>query len=214
MFPPKPLSCRHFCADAVPCELIGFASACSAGQAVRAGCGPKPTNLQNPVRYPSFPLRSGPFLAGSHPFSDGRVVADTLARAEFTFEAVRIGIESRAITTTIRGSFQCAEPLSSLPFLPSRCRPACRTRRRAALPVRPPVRWSPMRWTKTWSLVPPLARLPGLQPAESSWACRPASRATDLNRACGRDHLNHGVVRAYRPVGPFSFVSRPVGRAV
>jgi hypothetical protein len=41
-----------------------------------------------------------------------------------------------------------------------------------------------------------------LPPAGSSWACRPANRATDLIRAFGRVAPNHGVARASRPVGP------------
>jgi hypothetical protein len=43
-----------------------------------------------------------------------------------------------------------------------------------------------------------------LPPAVSNWACRPATRATDVT-AFGRVHLTPRTIRADRPGGPFAF---------
>jgi hypothetical protein len=45
-------------------------------------------------------------------------------------------------------------------------------------------------------------------PAASSWACRPATRATERlteRAAFGRIHTTSRTIRAARPGGPFAF---------
>jgi hypothetical protein len=49
-----------------------------------------------------------------------------------------------------------------------------------------------------------LAALPVSQPAASSLACRPATRATKL-AASGRFQSTERTIRAARPGGPFAF---------
>jgi hypothetical protein len=56
--------------------------------------------------------------------------------------------------------------------------------------------------------VPRWADLPAPRPAGSSWACRPATRATDPHlklAASRRPTPNSGTIRADRPGGPLHF---------
>ena len=212
MFPPNPLSFRHFPAKRHCAAQNGFASTRLARQAVDVGLCLPWQFPQSHTCYPSPSERSGPSLAGSHSSHNRRVNADAVRRVNFPFESVGFALDSRAIKITTRGSKPCRNRLSSSLFSPFRSRPACRTRRRAALPALLPAPLSPMRWTKTWSPAQPWVRLPVRQPAVSKSVCRPASRATDLIRAFRRANLNHGVVWANRPVGPFAF-SRLAARA-
>ena len=157
--------------------------------------------------YPSPSLRSGPSQAG--PILMRGPSDDCAGRLRNCFQIRDVALESGAITTNHRGSIPCASRLSSslfsLPLWPA----ACRTRRRAAWLARRLAPWSPMRWMKTCWPGPLWAAWPALQPVASSWACRPATQATDL-AAYGRFQLTRGTIRAARPGGPFAF---PLGGA-
>ncbi len=212
MFPPNPLSFRHFSATPRQPAQNGFAPTRPHRQSGAVGVCLPWQPPQSHTCYPSPSMRSGPSLAGSHSSCNRRLNADGVNGAHFPFESASFALDSRAIKTTTRGSKPCRNRLSSSLFSPFRSRPACRTRRRAALPAPLLVPLSPMRWMKTWSPAQPWARLPVRQPAASNSACRPASRATDLITAEGRSILNFGVVRAECPGGPFAF-SRLAARA-
>jgi len=207
MNPPNPLAFRHSSAQAGPRIQFGFAPTRAAGQSGRAGQRLPWPGLHSHTCYPSLTLRSGPSQTGAHPFHNRRVNADCVKVTTFRFESLWFLVDSLPIKTTNRGSQTCIKPSSSSLFSPCRCRPACRTLLRAGLPALPRARWSPMRLMKTWSPVPRLGRWPVQPPAASNWACRPASRATDVIAAFGRVDPNHGVVRAHRPVGPFCILA-------
>ena len=161
--------------------------------------------LRSKWRIPSPSLRSGPSLAGPT-LCPGQAVACCADGMKNCLEMRDVAVESAAITTTIRGSSPCGNRLSSLPFCPPRLPVACRTPRRAVWLVRRPGLSSPTP-RKAMSLPARLsAGWRALQPAASSWACRPATRATDrLNdRAFGRAEPLSRTIRASRPGGPFS----------
>ena len=160
--------------------------------------------------YPSPSLRSGPSQAGPILLRGGSVPGDSCVGPwRNCFQIRDFAVESAAITTTQRGSTPCASRLSSSLFFPRLWPAACRTQRRAAWPARRLALLSPTLWTKTcW----PARRWAGWRvspPAASSWACRPATRATDVT-ASGRVHTTSGTIRATRPGGPFAF---PLGGA-
>jgi hypothetical protein len=158
--------------------------------------------------YPSPSLRSGPSQAGPILMCDP-CNADCESSIKNCFQICDIAVKSGSITTNLRGSTKCRSRLSSSPFLPCHWPDACRTLRPAEWRVRPLARWSPMRWMKTCWPGQPLAALPVSQPAASSLACRPVTRATKL-AAFGRLHTTTGTIRAARPGGPFAF---PLGGA-
>ncbi len=152
-------------------------------------------------------LRSGPSQAGPTPCA-GRTGADCVSPVKICFEIRDIAVESAAITTNQRGSLPCASRLSFLPFSPCRWPVACRTPHRAVLrvPLRVPL-W-PTLSMKTSSRVPPSVALPALPLAGSSWACRPATRATDPQldpAAFGQTKPSARTTRADRPGGPLRF---------
>jgi hypothetical protein len=174
----------------------------------RAGHWQQAHDLRSHRCYPSPSLRSGPSQAGpSLVWMQG--LADCAGWMRNCLEIRVVAIESGAITTNQRGSSPCASRLSCSLFFPRRWPVVCRTLHRAAWPVRSPVRPSLTRWTKTSSLVPLWAALPEPQPAASSLACRPATRATERLTelaACGRAEPIKRTIRADRPGGPLLFV--------
>lgn len=212
MFPPNPLSFRHFPAKRCSRTQNVFAPTRPHRQSATVGACRPWQAPQSHTCYPSPSMRSGPSLAGSHSSCNRRVNADPVNGGSFPFKSASFALNSRAIKTTTRGSKPCRNRLSSSRFSPFRSRPACRTRHRAASPARLPVPLSPTRWMKIWSPALPWARLPVRQPAASKSVCRPASRATDLIAAEGRPILNYGVVRGECPAGPYAF-SRQLARA-
>ena len=151
---------------------------------------------------PDFPVpsqRFAPSQAGPS-LAIWQACADCCGALRFRFEFRRVAVESRLITTTHRGSLKCANRLSSLPFLPFHWPAACRIPRRAVPPVQLPVPLSPTQPKTTCLPVRSLAVWPGLQPAGSNWACRPAARNTDLT-ACGQKRATAKAIRAGRPGG-------------
>jgi hypothetical protein len=182
--------------------FIGFAMVASPRHCFLAGLRQSSLGLRSLRCYPSPSLRSGPSQAGPI-LMRGPGNADCVSRARNCFQIRDLAVESGAITTNLRGSSKCRSRLSSSPFFPHLCPVACRTPRPAAWQVPLLARWLPMHWMKTCWLVPQSAALPVSQPAVSSWACRPATRATDVT-AFGRVHLTPRTIRADRPGGPFS----------
>ncbi len=179
---------------------------CDVGQRQHS-LGPR---SDDPSLTPS--LRSGPSKAGptfrQPALGAGRKGADCADRAKICFEIRDIAVESVAITTNQRGSLSCANRLSFSPFFPCRWPAACRTPRRAGLPVPLQARLSPTHSMKTSSRVQRLVALPVLQPAGSKSACRPATRATDplaYLAAFGRTTPPIRTIRASRPGGPLHF---------
>lgn len=182
-----------------------FAIAGIPGHCFLAGHRQLGHDLRTTRCYPSPSLRSGPSQAG--PTLPGSRVERGLGAGcaswmKNCFEIRDIAVESGAITTNQRGSLTCASRLSFSLFSPRRWPVACRILHRAVLPVPLQARWSPMRWMKTWSPAPQSVVWPVSQPAASSLACRPATRATDL-AAFGRALPTPRTIRADRPGGPF-----------
>ena len=156
---------------------------------------------------PSPFLRSGRSLAGPT-LSDLRGCADFADHFNIRFEIPVIAVESSPRTTNQRGSSKCGNPLSSSPSCRPPCPAACRTQRRVAWQEQLLARWLP---TQQRAM-----SLPGLlsvvlrasRPAALSWACRPATRATDpltIPAAFGRAEPCSRTIRANRPGGPFFF---------
>lgn len=169
-----------------------------------AGQGQILQGARNYSWYPSPSLRSGPSQAG--PTLSGQASVDCASHIRNCFEFRDIAVESAAITTRTRGSHPCASRLSSSPFCPCRLPVACKIPRRAGWPVPLRALWSPMRWTRTSSQVPRWAAWPAPPPAGSSWACRPAARATErLTEQTARGRIGPGAARAICPGGPFAF---------
>jgi hypothetical protein len=146
-------------------------------------------------------LRSGPSQAGPSSLLPGPTQAGA-GCAKICFEIADIALESAAITTNHRGSSPCVSRLSSLPFSPPRWPVACRTPRRAGLPVPLRALSSPMPPRATCLPALSSAALRASRPAASSLACRPVTQATDPS-ACGRLPRSVGTIRASRPGGPF-----------
>jgi hypothetical protein len=178
-----------------------FAMGVFARHCFRAGHWQSGHGTRSKRCYPSPSLRSGPSQAGPILMRGRRV--DCAGRTRNCFQIRDVAVESAAITTTTRGSSPCASRLSFSLFFPCRLPAACRTRHRAGLRV-------PLR-ARSWPMPPRVTSLPAPSsagwrvspPAASSWACRPATRATDVT-AFGRVHLTTGTIRADRPGGPFS----------
>jgi hypothetical protein len=156
--------------------------------------------------YPSPTLRSGPSQAG--PILMCGSGHDCVGPYRNCFQIRDVAVESSAITTNQRGSIPCVSRLSSSLFSQRPWPAACRTRRRAAWPARLLARLSLTLWTKTCWPAPHLAGWPDLRPVASSWACRPATRATEspvVLATFGRLHTTRRTIRADRPGGPFAF---------
>jgi hypothetical protein len=203
MFPPNPLAIRHFSAKGGDGQRFAVASTRGGSHLADAGCGRSGSDPLSHTCYPSPTLRSGPSQAGSRLSQHRQGNADCVTAAKFSFESGWFAVESKAIKTLTRGSQKCRNQSFLSPFLPHRWPDACRTRHRAALPVRRQVPLSLTGWTRTCWRAPLWAGWQALPLAASSWACRPAPRATDLIPACGQGHPeNHGVARAACPADP------------
>lgn len=164
-------------------------------------------------------LRSGPSQAGpifeSAPLRAGQKAAAWTGWVNFCFEIAVIAVESPAITTNQRGSVPCVSRLSFSSFSPCRLPVACKTPRRAGLPVPPLAHLSPMRSMRTSSRVPPSVGLLVPPPAGSNSACRPATRAIEPYlelAAFGRAKPTARTIRASRPGGPLRFACLKGGR--
>ena len=186
----------------------------SARHCFKVGQGEHSCSRRHYSSTPTPSLRSGPSQAGPT-LCAGRMGANCVGPVKICFEIRDIAVVSAALTTNQRGSLPCASRLSFSPFCPRRWPVACRTPRRVALPVRQPV---PSSLTQ-----PRVTFLPALSSAGwrasllvgSSWACRPATRATDphLNSAAfGRTKPSARTIRADRPGGPLRFACFEGGR--
>lgn len=209
MISPTRQAIWHSFAQAPAAVFNGFAMVGSWRHCFLAGLGQSSRGLCSLRCYPSPSIRSGPSQAGPI-LVGGQGHADSASGVRYCFQIRDLAVESGAITTNLRGSIICRSRLSSSLFSPCRWPVACRTPRRA---VRPGLRqgfWSPMRPMETCLPARSSVALPVLPPAASSWAFRPATRATDLNAAFGRVTPRSRTIRAARPGGPFAF---PMGGA-
>ena len=199
----------HSFAQSRAAVFNGFAMVGSCGHCFLAGLGQSNPGLRSLRCYPSPSIRSGPSQAG--PILVGRQGrADGASGVRNCFQIRDLAVESRAITTNLRGSITCASRLSSSLFSPYRWPVACRTPRRAVRPGLRQVSSSPMRPMATCLPARSSVALRVSPPAASSLACRAATRATDLNAAFGQVTPRSRTIRAARPGGPFAF---PMGGA-
>ena len=178
-----------------------FAMMPAARHCFLAGHRQHASDLRSQRCYPSPSLRSGPSQAGPT-LIRGQGHTDCMRGTRYCFEICEFAVESAAITTNLRGSIPCASRLSSLSSFPCRSPVACRTPRRAALPVRPRACLSPMQRTVISLPGQSSVALPVSRPAASKSACRPVTRATDT-AAFGRTEPAARTIRADRPGGPF-----------
>lgn len=202
---PTPLMFWHGFAHGAAVVCTAFAMGAMARHCRCAGQWQSGHGTRSQRCYPSTSLRSGPSQAG--PILMRGSADDCVGHYRNCFQIRDVAVESAPITTNQRGSIPCASRLSSSLFSLRPWPAACRTRRRAAWQVRQLARLSPMHWTKTCWLAPRLAGWPGLPPVASSWACRPATRATERlieRSAFGRVKSTTRTIRADRPGGPFS----------
>jgi hypothetical protein len=200
---PMPQPFWHAFAQGCAGVFITFAMVASSIHCFRAGSRQSSHDLRSLRCYPSPSLRSGPSQAGPI-LMFGPCNAGCVTRVRNRFQNPDLAVESGTITTNLRGSSKCRSRLSSSLFFLRRLPVACRTPRPAAWRAQPRVRWSPTRWMKTCWPGPRWAALPESQPAASSLACRPATRATKL-AASGRFQSTERTIRAARPGGPFAF---------
>lgn len=215
MFPRKPLFPRQVFAHASLRGETGFAP--TQGLRQDGSVGGSDPKGHAPHCYPFPSDWPGPLWAGlsfGRVQNLGRVSARSAGNGDFHLVSAANPVESGAITTNSRGRPSCGN--LSLSFFLSPCRwpAACKTPRRAGLPVRRLARLSPMPPKAMRLTARSSAGLPVWQPAASIWACRPA---TDLP-ACGltafrqitgvfSNHLE-AASRAF-PAGPLSFLPRP-----
>ena len=206
MFPPTWSRFWHGFAQVWPTVFSGFAMAASGRHCFSAGHRQSSPGLRSLRCYPSPSSRSGPSQAGPN-LGLGQGVADCASHARNCFQIRDFAVESGAITTTVRGSFQCRSRLSSSLFSRQRSPAACRILHRVALPAQQPVPW--------WPMPPRATCLPGRssvasqvsRPAASSLACRPAVRATERLTdlaAFGQARTTTGTIRADRSGGSFA----------
>ena len=153
-------------------------------------CYPFPSPWPGPLRVRSF-------------FSDGssaqrRVVAVCVNDSFFRFASALVAVKSAGRTTTKRGSSKCGNPFFLSPFSPCRWLAVCKTRLRAGwqvLRLALPSRMSP---TTMPSPALSLAALQALQPAASTWACRPATDLIAANAAHASLTASRGTPSAGR----------------
>jgi hypothetical protein len=204
---PTPHPFWHAFAQGCAGVLIGIAMVALPIHCFRVGLRPSSHDLRSLRCYPSPSLRSGPSQAGPI-LMFGLCKSGRGADLKNRFQIRELAVESGAIKTNLRGSSKCRSRLSSSPFLPCRWPDACRTLRPAAWPVQPLAHLSPMRWMKTCWPGQPSAALQVSPPAASSWACRPATRATERlteRAAFGRVHTTSRTIRDRIPGGLFAF---------
>lgn len=212
MFPRKPLEFRQVFAQRAGGAETGFAPKQTFGQdADIGGCGPKglasdcypfPSTWPGPLWVgPIFSVERGLASAG---FRQRR--ADRAGYGEFHFSSGGKAVESDAITTTIRGNLSCGKLSPFFSSCRSACRPACKTPRRAALPVQRLAQPSLTRPKAISSMVPSLAVLRALPLAAFRPACRPA---TDLTAAFAASTTIRKGQSGQSPAGPLPFAPAP-----
>ena len=208
MFPRKPLSFRQQFAQALGLGKAGFAptrglsqdvvmvcEVCSSAHAYLA-CYPIPSPWPDPCRV-------RPFLPARRQ-SDADAVCDGIFQCSFPADS----LDSVAIKTSDRGSHICVNPSSSLPFAPFRLPVACKTPRRAGLPVRRPARLSPMRPAAAPSMARSSAVWPVLPPVASTWACPPAT-TSKLTAASAAQPVRQGPTGQIARLALLHFAIRP-----
>jgi hypothetical protein len=205
---PTPHRFWHAFAQGCAGVLIGIAMVALPIHCFRVGLRPSSHDLRSLRCYPSPSLRSGPSQAGPilmfGPCKSGPCKSGRRADLKNRFQIRDLAVESDPITTNLRGSSKCRSRLSSSPFLPCRWPVACKTPRRAVRQGRQQGFWSPMRPMETCLPARSSVALQVSPPVASSWACRPATRATDLT-AFGRVHTTSRTIRDRLPGGPFAF---------
>jgi hypothetical protein len=188
--------------------LIRFAMVASTRHCFWARHRQSSHDLRSLRCYPSPSLRSGPSQAGPILMCDP-CNPDCASIARNRFQICDIAVESGSITTNLRGSTKCRSRLSSSVFFPCRLPVACRIPRLAAWQALRPVRLSPMQPTAIFLLAQSSAALRASPRAASSWACRPATRATerltDPVVHLGGPYQRKGPSGRNAPGGPFSF---------
>ena len=212
MFPRKPLSFRQQFAQTTGLGKAGFAPTRALSQDVVMACEACSSALAHLDCYPfpspwPDPSRVGPFfLTGSAPRrqSDADAVSDGILQCSFPADS----LDSVAIKTSDRGSHPCVNPSFSLPFSPCRLPAACKTPRRAGLPVRRLARLSPMRPAAAPSMVRSSAVWPVLPPVASIWACRPAT-TNNLTAASAASPVRQGPTGQIARLALLHFAIRP-----
>lgn len=215
MNPRNPLAFWQKYAQGPACDVFGFATASglrndrtasiAKGFSAASGqdCFPFPSPWSGPARV--GPIFSGPAFR--------RRIAACVKTAVLGFEFAMIPVESPAITTNQRGSYQCVNLFSFLPCLPFRLPDAWMTRPRAALAARPQARF--------WPVPPTTTRLPvrssaGLRARRLAPCLRRSAPATDLTAAFAAPPFTTAS-RAHAPAGRFVFAAtvshRETGRA-
>ncbi|MFD1743784.1 hypothetical protein [Cypionkella sinensis] len=187
MIPRKPLASWQQFAQAFPLRETGFApraglrddqsvlGALPAPQRFGQDCYPFPTLWPDSDGVRPF------FLTKLAP--SWRLVASCKMQCIFQFASLRETVESAGRTTTKRGSSLCGNLSFFLPFSPCRWLAVCKTRLRAGWQVLRLALQSPMSLTTMPSPALSLAALQALQPAASTWACRPATDLIAANAA-------------------------------
>ncbi len=212
MFPRKPLSFRQQFAQTTGLGKAGFAPTRALSQDVVMACEACSSALAHLDCYPfpspwPDPSRVGPFfLTGSAPRrqSDADAVSDGIFQCSFPADS----LDSTAIKTNDRGSQTCVNPSFFLPFSPCRLPAACKTPRRAGLPVRRLARLSPMRPAAAPSMVRSSAVWPVLPPVASIWACRPAT-TNNLTAASTASPVRQGPTGQIARLALLHFAIRP-----
>ena len=149
----------------------------------------------------SGPARVGPIFSAR---AFRRRIATCVKTAVLGFDFAMIPVESPAITTNQRGSYQCVNPLSFLPCSPFRLPVAWTTRPRAALAARPQARF--------WPVQPTTTRLPvrssaGLRARRLAPCQRRSAPATDLTAAFAAPSITTAS-RGMPPAGRFHFAAK------
>lgn len=208
MFPRKPLSFRQQCAQPFGMGKAGFAPTRALSQDVVMACEAGLPALAHLDCYPfpspwPDPSRVRPFFSAARQ-ADADAVSDGIFQCSFAADK----LDSAAIITSDRGSQTCVDPSSSLPFSLCRLPAACRTRHRAGLQVRRPVRLSPMRPAAAPSMVRSSAVWPVLPPVASTWACRPAT-TNNLTAASAASPVRQGPTGQIARLALLHFAIRP-----
>lgn len=150
----------------------------------------------------SGPARVGPIFSAR---AFRRRIATCVKTAVLGFDFAMIPVESPAITTNQRGSYQCVNPLSFLPCLPFRLPVAWTIRPRAALAARPQAQFWPVQPTTTHLPAPLSAALAVWLRAR--YLRRSAHPATDLTAAFAAPSITTAS-RGTSPAGRFHFAAK------
>lgn len=226
MFPRRASPIRQSFASVQTGAQTGFASTRGLRHSGLVACLPRfgACGSRDCYPFPSTwpgPLRVGPFFCRA---AARRAVADPVNALIFGFAFARDALDSGGITKTNRGSSKCGNPSFSSLFSPCRSQAACKTPRRAGLPVRQRALSWPTPPTTTRLPVPSSAVWPGLLRAacQRRSAVSRAIRATDPRAASAATaSAQSGSVGRIARLAPFLFAQsqfggrccRPKGRA-